>query len=179
MKRRSRLGITLVETLVVVSIMVLLISLAFPVFQNVKWNVKRSRSVSQMRQIHLAIMLYANDNGADGALNLGLPPELVTLKKIQKVPDELFNTGGSSWKLPGQRPVYTWMPPLPNTPESNVVLWKEHVARTEGNPVIFIDETFNRDFGMFDTKSAFGIYYDGHVANRKARGFLSKYSLWE
>lgn len=179
MRVRLRQAYTMIEALIVISIVCLLATLLFPVLQSAKFRVKQSRSVQQMRQIHLAVVMYCDEQSEAGPLGLGLPPDIISLKRARNLPDALFVTGGSSWKSPSQRPVYTWMPPALHADQPYLLpLWKAYVQEADQNPVILIDETFNRQFARFAIKQATGIFYDGSLATRHSRGSLSRYDLW-
>jgi type II secretory pathway pseudopilin PulG len=98
--RRPNQSYTFVEALVVISIIVLLFALLTPVLQGAKWSVKKSRSMSNMRQIHLALMLYSQDYEGGGPGGLGIPPDAATLKIAQNLPQSLFETGGVPYIAP-------------------------------------------------------------------------------
>jgi len=59
---RSRRGFTLIELLVVVSIIALLTAILLPVFFSVRGKARQTVCVSNLRQIGLAIALYAQDS---------------------------------------------------------------------------------------------------------------------
>jgi prepilin-type N-terminal cleavage/methylation domain-containing protein/prepilin-type processing-associated H-X9-DG protein len=62
-RRRARLrfGFTLIELLVVIAIIVLLAALIFPVFSRARENAKRASCLSQMKQIGIGLLEYAQD----------------------------------------------------------------------------------------------------------------------
>jgi prepilin-type N-terminal cleavage/methylation domain-containing protein/prepilin-type processing-associated H-X9-DG protein len=64
-------GFTLVELLVVVSIIALLAAILFPVFSQVRERAKQTSCMSNLRQIGLAFTLYLNDK------NERFPPHIV------------------------------------------------------------------------------------------------------
>lgn len=57
-----RKAFTLIELLVVIAIIAILAAILFPVFSQAKLSAKQSKSVSQMRQLTAAVMMYAGDN---------------------------------------------------------------------------------------------------------------------
>lgn len=60
-KSVSRRGFTLIELLVVISVIAILAAILFPVFGRVRENARRSSCASNLKQIGLGIMQYAQD----------------------------------------------------------------------------------------------------------------------
>lgn len=179
--RRSS-GFTVLEILVVISITALLASLMYPVFRSVVWQAKLAKSLSQLRQIHVALAQYVAEQPDDGPLGLGLPPDVKTLYRAQNLPRDLFWTGGSNWKDPSNPAVYTWMPPicpaLVPGQEEYLEKWLEYVEMTNRNPVVFLDETFSPNASTFSQKTGYGLFFDGHIEKRRTWGSLSQLELW-
>jgi prepilin-type N-terminal cleavage/methylation domain-containing protein/prepilin-type processing-associated H-X9-DG protein len=59
--RGARRGFTLVELLVVIAIVVVLASILFPVFSRARESARRTRCASNLRQLGLALSMYASD----------------------------------------------------------------------------------------------------------------------
>jgi prepilin-type N-terminal cleavage/methylation domain-containing protein/prepilin-type processing-associated H-X9-DG protein len=57
-----RRAFTLIELLVVIAIIAILAAILFPVFAQAKVAGKKTKSISNLRQIGLAVVLYADDN---------------------------------------------------------------------------------------------------------------------
>jgi prepilin-type N-terminal cleavage/methylation domain-containing protein len=57
----KRLGFTLIELLVVIAIIAILAAILFPVFAQVKFAAKKAASLSNVKQIDLAALMYAGD----------------------------------------------------------------------------------------------------------------------
>jgi len=57
-----RRAFTLIELLVVIAIIAILAAILFPVFAQAKEAAKKSSSISQMRQLAAAVMMYAGDS---------------------------------------------------------------------------------------------------------------------
>lgn len=98
-------GFTLIELLVVVAIIAVLASLLMPSLQNAKERGKQALCLSNMKQIHLALMMYADDN--DG----WFPP-------VDYLTANIFNAlamsgdlgAGSGWCWDANPTRPTWMP---------------------------------------------------------------------
>jgi prepilin-type N-terminal cleavage/methylation domain-containing protein len=58
---RQRKGFTLIELLVVIAIIAILAAILFPVFARARENARRASCMSNMKQIGLGIMMYAQD----------------------------------------------------------------------------------------------------------------------
>src|SRR5271157_4186373 len=59
---RKSTGFTLIELLVVIAIIAILAAVLFPVFAQAKTQAKKTNGVSNVKQIALAGVMYANDN---------------------------------------------------------------------------------------------------------------------
>lgn len=59
--RKNSVGFTLIELLVVIAIISILAAILFPVFARSKEAAKKTVSISQMRQLAAAVMMYASD----------------------------------------------------------------------------------------------------------------------
>jgi len=59
--RRGRTGFTLIELLVVVAIIAVLASILFPVFQRARESARRTKCASNLKQLGLAMHMYACD----------------------------------------------------------------------------------------------------------------------
>ena len=60
-RRPCSKAFTLIELLVVIAIIAILAAILFPVFAQAKEVAKKSKSLSQMRQLALSVMMYAGD----------------------------------------------------------------------------------------------------------------------
>src|SRR5437879_12502186 len=66
MIRNSLRAFTLIELLIVIGIIAILASIAYPIFIGVEEHAKPTKDMINLRQIGIATQLYMNDN--DGAL---------------------------------------------------------------------------------------------------------------
>src|SRR5207247_9161302 len=65
MTRNSRHGFTLLELLIVMAVIAILATIAYPVFIGIEEKAKTTKDMNNLRQIGIATQLYLNDN--DGA----------------------------------------------------------------------------------------------------------------
>lgn len=59
--KTSKSGFTLIELLVVIAIIAILAAILFPVFAQARDNARKATSISNQKQIGLALMMYLND----------------------------------------------------------------------------------------------------------------------
>lgn len=165
---------TLVEVLCVVSIVGLLAALLFPVFQQAIVASTRTRAISNMRELHVAALLYVEQNGEEPGMLVGVPSGISFLRSGQL--DALMLTGGWEGGSLGNMPVLADPDPLP---------WQGHVERCNGNPVVFFDGT--HDWAPrsrwpqepFAPKRGSAIYFDGHVESRISQKRPDDPAFWE
>lgn len=86
MKQDTRKGFTLIELLVVIAIIAILAAILFPVFAQARNAAKGSATISNIRQIALAHLMYADDN--DGAFSMAHEWDS---------PDSNFTIGGARY----------------------------------------------------------------------------------
>lgn len=60
--RRQPTGFTLIELLVVIAIIAILAAILFPVFSRARAKARQTSCLSNVKQISLALMMYADDN---------------------------------------------------------------------------------------------------------------------
>jgi len=69
----SKKGFTLIELLVVMVIIALLVGLLLPALARAKEEARKTQCRSNLRQLGLGVMMYANDNGGWGPVMFGSP----------------------------------------------------------------------------------------------------------
>lgn len=163
---KKSLGFTIIETLCVIVMIAITASFLTPVFVAARNRAKLARSMSNMRQIHAALVVYCDNQ--NGSLS-DLPPGVFPLQ----LPKEILHTGGIS-VIPTMphSDVYRFVWPQGKMPDPYIPVWNRYVAATEGNPVLVIDETFpNSDVeGPFVKKSRYGIFWHGEIRHRRYGG---------
>ena len=64
-----RRGFTLIELLVVIAIIAILAAILFPVFAKAREKARQASCQSNLKQIALAILMYADDNDGNGPIS--------------------------------------------------------------------------------------------------------------
>lgn len=171
-------ALTLLEILVVVAIIALIASLAYPAYVSAKESAKRSRSMSNMRQLSLALNLYCENEPGEGPNRLGLPHQPGNW--FGDLPSELKVTGGT--RDPAgvlvARAAYTMLIPTWNddgTPGYNGdhLNWPEHVALSSMNPVWLLDVTYPVNVGVMKPRRHMGVALDGSVRTKWRSGIFT------
>lgn len=130
---------TLIELLVVIAIIAILAAILFPVFAKARERAKQTTCVSNLKQMGLAIISYADDNedvlpqatflySSTPTLSTSLPNVLSTYTKSREVfqcPSDAGNRRFSAmlpdvyWKMYGQSYAYNSHDPADTTPRSD------------------------------------------------------------
>lgn len=122
-----RRGFTLIEILVVISIVALLAGLALPLYQNSMTNVRRVKGLSNLKQTGAAIMAYAGEHEATlpGPCGLGLMPRY---KKTDKTSLAWYLATYLGLPDPDNCPNYVVATPLLSP---GMVAWKATTANAD------------------------------------------------
>ena len=180
MRRRAK---TLLETLAVISIIVILLVILSPVLVRVKDSAKIAKSKSNLRQIHLQTRLYQSDWDAQeygNAYEMGLPPSpaYIRLDSLSRLVPP--NAPSTSSPILGR--LY-WV--FYNDPgkDGMVPSWQDYTTRNMGNSIMYIDPFNNPnvplDRGSFISRKIIGITVDGSISQRISPGDWMIRSWWE
>src|SRR5438093_8793333 len=106
MNRNFSRGFTMIELLLVIAVIVVLASIAYPTFIGIQERARATKDMNNLRQIGIATQLYLNDN--DGAL-----PGSATVTWMSQLHPKYLSAGMffnrlSTYEGPPKR-----MPPLP------------------------------------------------------------------
>jgi prepilin-type N-terminal cleavage/methylation domain-containing protein len=141
---KNRLAFTLIELLVVIAIIAILAAILFPVFAQAKLAAKGASSVSNGKQIALAVMMYSNDYD-DGAplaqewgdpdaqynIGIGFSPWSYQVQPYTKnskifedplVGDNNGDTGSNTTVWDGYNPQYGYNYELMSPPDLNMTV---------------------------------------------------------
>lgn len=130
---RSRRGFTLIELLVVIAIIAILAAILFPVFARAREKARQISCISNLKQLALAAMMYAQDYDqmnfwfrgrpnttvyADNAQTIPVPPASMGLNNYNQVLALVFNPYTKNTEMyycPSDRfkKTHTWVYPTP------------------------------------------------------------------
>jgi type II secretory pathway pseudopilin PulG len=179
-----RASISLIEILAVVTILVTLYTILQPLLASAMRQAIISKSQANMRTIHAAHMLYANDfPDAQSPFGVTVPLDTVGFSRTYKLSKEVLRTGG----IPRDGmsyAVYTWMYLGHKTPQmrgdQDEGPWERHVIATNGDPILIVDPTQDPNETMlFTPRRAYGVFYSGQLSRRTSRGVLTSFETWE
>jgi prepilin-type N-terminal cleavage/methylation domain-containing protein len=139
---KTRFGFTLIEVLVVISIVAVLAGIALPVFAASKEQAKIAVCKQQLHQLQLALSLYRSEHDGDGqygpATQMGLPPTGAQLMDVLKVPVRILQCSAPPNSVSRSGAVYmiTFNDDKPN-PE--VLTWGQYAREELDQSVVFAD----------------------------------------
>jgi Tfp pilus assembly protein PilE len=175
-------GLTLVQTLVVLGILALLSSLTYPLIRAQVEKSKQRGCISNLKQIHAALMLYRETQGSTvpygDASAMGLPTSLTDLEVAGYI--ELSNVRCTAPLGNYARGTWTSMFPvhgMDGTPPP----WRDYVEQYKEDAILVAD--FNHDRAQhassdFETHFAIGLYLGGHVRTIQRVGDATERTWW-
>lgn len=128
-RRSPRRGFTLIELLVVIAIIAILAAILFPVFAQARESARKTSCLSNMKQLGLAVLMYAQDYDERGPLGWQPDPTMV-------IPPGWPSWGASeiSWRFatfPYSKNGALYMCPTFEKPDEP--LWLYHRDEIQGN----------------------------------------------
>lgn len=173
---RHNRGVTLIEVIVCIAILAVVAAISYPVMARAKESSLKTKSISNMRQVHLALELYAqeHDGAPTGTLEeMGLPPWPNT-KYLGPAVKELY---------PPLRPSVAWHSymymPIPSADDRRSPNWEDYTEEVGPNAVVICDPFFNpprtEDYDMywqdpFVRKFVMGITVSGSLVKKTRAG---------
>lgn len=175
-------GLSLVQSLIVLGILALLSSLTYPLVRAQVEKSKQRACISNLRQIHAALMLYREAQGSTvlygDASAMGLPTSLADLESAGFI--NLLKVRCASPSGNYARGTWTSMFPVQGM-DGIVPPWPSYVERFKEDAIVVAD--FNHDraehaSSHFQTHYAIGLYLGGHVRTVQRKGDASERTWW-
>jgi prepilin-type N-terminal cleavage/methylation domain-containing protein len=188
---RNRNGFSLVEVLVVISIILVLAAFLLPAFKSAKDSAHESTCLSNLHQLGIAVSLYRSDNNGEGVFGdmfeMGLPPaglgygalwdHLPVAKKLG-----ICHGPGRPTKLSPDGFAYRYVPAPPGQ-KTGTTTWKEYVAQKGDAAILFMDENHNAPtvsmVSPFTTKHVIGLNLGNSVIRKTRQGDPWLFDWWD
>lgn len=180
----KRAAFSILEILVVMAIIMILVGVMTPVFKQVKRRGQITASMSNLRQMHLALKIYQSDHAGDAVYGepsaMGFPPgEYLVLNR--------FGTPLRMWGSPcGQNYRWSDKPAIiqydffPYEVPSHKIA--DIAARFEENLLTFRDLNCSDDYedlrNPLEPHRGLGVLLSGQAVNRRMTGHILTDAAW-
>jgi prepilin-type N-terminal cleavage/methylation domain-containing protein len=172
-------GFTLLEVLTAVAIIAIVAAISFPVIARAKDSAYRAKSISNMRQVHIALEIYTQENNgsSEGTMEaMGLPPW----------PSDEFLGPMVKELYPPMRPNAGWRHymylPIPSEVDRRELTWGQYTQQVGSSAVVICDPFFNpertddyEDYWKdpYVQKFVMGMTISGSLVKRTRAGHLT------
>jgi prepilin-type N-terminal cleavage/methylation domain-containing protein len=174
MKNES--GFSLVEVIVVVTIVVIVAAISYPVFSRAKEKSIEAKSISNMRQLHLAIEMYRSEYG-------GIPYGTLEAMGLPDSPTEKWLGSSVDALRPPTNPASTYLYyPVASRFDRRSPTWEQYVVEHTDATVLLADVYFNpsEPKGTYPSyqmnpdveKYLIGITLGGSIRKKRSSGSL-------
>lgn len=174
-------GFTLIELLIVIAILAVVTAITVPVFVRVKKSAKITVSVSNLRQMHMATMIYQSDYDGGGVYGdigpMGLPPIDYVFSSLLDLPLSLYESPCGDHPSDSKKVIdYYYHPSFGGALfaeeavlfEENLVLWKD-LNCTDHEVSLW---------NIFESRRGLAVLLSGQVINHHKPGDMSDPSWW-
>jgi len=177
----KRAAFTLVEVLAALSIIVVLVAFLTPVFRGARERALIQSSLSQLRQIHIAVTLYRNDWDAGGYSQMysaGLPPYSYVYGTYMGLGPAAFRSpcGYKSTIEPNQSRLSVQYAPSPWS------LYSDYLSTYQESALLANDPHCNPADVIYDSpftkKRGLGVLLSGRLINQYKLGFPGDLRWW-
>lgn len=180
-------ALTLAETLVVVSILMLAAALLTPVVLRAKEASKQSACASNLQQLHLFTSIYRERYDGSSLYGncaaMGLPPHLGAVHAEFDTPRKIHECSGypSSAGFPAAY-VYKMVCEGPFYPPEKVREWQAYSREVGEKMILYIDRNHNTPAAQGSphmNNLYIGVYLDGQLRKFIKRGDSTTYEFWK
>lgn len=166
-------AITLVEILTVVGILIILAALIYPLGRSAVLKAREAQTVSNLRQLHMAVMIYQENEGFAGTTEGLMPREEFILLAVKEwgmwPPGPLSGT-----PIYGQYYYYPTRETDPGNPIQIADEWKKTLEICGDEAIMIADFTFSDqlpDWGdPYQESYGIGIRINGAIDRLRSRG---------
>lgn len=179
----QRSAFTLIETLIVIGIALVTMSIAIPVARNSIQAAKVRLSCSNLKQMHMAMTLYRNDHGGEGRYGvayweMGLPPHFGHLMGPYGLNREVLTPPGIGHLAFGPK----YYAPYVHVSPGSRRKWEDYTSLAMERSVlaydISLDDTGSPRLSDQATHYYIGMYMDGLVKPIRQVGFHGDLDFW-
>jgi len=185
--RAKRQGLTMLEVLIVITILAVMTSILTPVFQKANRSARVVSTLSRLKQVHMAVMLYQIDTGKSAEYGpkdaMGLPSRTELNRWIHdpgasyKYPIEMFLSACGAHPSDTTGGFTYW--PGGDTAHAQ---WAKLVTLYQDNMILFHDlnctdpdvDIYNR----YDAKRGLGVLLSGQLVNFVKVGDCKSIDFW-
>lgn len=187
----TKRAFTLIEVLVVISIILVLAALLLPTFRSAKDSANESSCLSNLHQLGMAVSLYRSENNGDGVtgdmFEMGLPPSgpgygllwdhMPVAKKLG-----ICRGPGRPKNMAPDGFAYRYIPAPPGQ-KTGTTTWKQYVQDKGEAAIVFMDENHNASsvsmLAPGVTKHIVGVRLSGEVVRKTKKGDPWNFDWWD
>ncbi len=176
-------GITLIETVVSVAIILVVMAIVSPVLASAKRRSQITSSIGRLRQLHMATMIYQGDHEPVAAYGTATQMGLPTLEYVART--RLGFTDRKFWSSP-----CGWNPNVTPWPSASSYEYRPdddeefaEYARTYGDKLLLFkdlhcDDTWKPIRAIHVSHRGLGVLLNGKVVNKYAQGDVYADNWW-
>lgn len=186
--RTTRLGLTLVEMIVVLTIIVVTMAITFPVFGSMRAKAQETRCTANLGQIHRALMLYQEEYGGTtgfgDAFQQRLPPNMAQLRSAKELPMDLFKCNRTPNEVIKWETTSGYMA-LYKTPDNDNAepKYSDYLRTQQEDAVFLVDVNHKKSAGSlwspYNRHYGLGLTLGGKIKRVYKAGSWFEYDWWK
>ncbi|HRF60427.1 MAG TPA: type II secretion system protein [Fimbriimonadaceae bacterium] len=177
---RRRRGITLLEILTVAGVLAILAAILTPVFARARESAHRTTCAQNLKNYHLAIALYRQDEGRDGVYGTWPEMGLPHVHTISAMKLGLQCHGVNIIRCSGPSLGYTFQYGVKVQPPATDLEWKKYVLDFKDRAMLVVDQNHALSCPVtpLSLNRGIGITLAGNVITRIRRGDPTSKPWW-